>query len=223
VPDWPETVDDLLAAQAALADATPDPWTPPERPVVAGCFVCFPSDEPGPGGEDDRAWAAAATDRETATATGTAWGDYEPGLLALRAGPVLEAAVRNLATTPDVLIADATGRDHPRRAGLALHLGAQLGLPTIGVTHRPLRATGEWPAEERGASAPITLDGEVVGAWLRIQPRARPIVVHAGWRVDPATAVAVVIGIASRVRTPEPLRQARRVARLTRARAQATS
>ncbi len=104
--------------------------------------------------------------------------------------------MRALEDPPDVLIADATGRDHPRRAGLAVHLGAVLGIPTIGVTHRTLEAEGEWPEAERGAHAPLMLDGEVVGAWLRIQPRARPIAVHAGWRTDAETAAAVVMSVA---------------------------
>ncbi|HEY8236284.1 MAG TPA: endonuclease V, partial [Gaiellaceae bacterium] len=71
---------------------------------------------------------------------------YEPGLLALREGPVLETAVRALTARPDALLVDATGRDHPRRAGLALQLGAILDLPSVGVTHRPLLADGDWPA-----------------------------------------------------------------------------
>jgi deoxyribonuclease V len=217
VPEWPDTPEALIAAQAALAAERPEPWQPPERPRVAGCFVCFPSDEPGPGGVGDTAWAAAAAPPEIATAVGTTRGEYRAGLLALRAGPVLEAAVAGLPTKPDVLIVDATGRDHPRRAGLAVQLGAQLDMPTIGVTHRTLLAEGEWPPPERGAYAPIRLDGEIVGAWLRIQPRARPIAVHAGWRTDAETAVAIVMSIASRVRTPEPLRAARRAARLERA------
>jgi deoxyribonuclease V len=222
VLDWPDTSDELIAFQEALAHEPPEPWEPPPDPNIAGCFVCFPSDDT-PGGAGDRAWAAAATATEIATAEGAALGAYHPGLLALRAGPVLEAAVRNLQTPPDVLIVDATGRDHPRGAGLATHLGAKLQIPTIGVTHRPLRATGAWPSAERGAHTPITLHGETVGAWLRIQPRARPIVVHAGWCTDPETAVALVLSVASKVRTPEPLRAARRAARLQRARAQAMS
>lgn len=221
MPEWPDTVADLIAAQTALAQLDPPAWTAPEHPRVAGCFVCFPSDEPGPGGAGDMAWAAAAVPPEYATASGITAADYRPGLLALRAGPILEQAVRSLPTPPDVLIVDATGRDHPRRAGLAVHLGAQLDLPTIGVTHRTLRATGEWPTPERGAHSPLTLEGEIVGAWLRIQPTARPIAVHAGWRTDAQTAVEIVMSVASKVRTPEPLRQARRLARLERARAQA--
>jgi deoxyribonuclease V len=113
---------------------------------------------------------------------------------------------------------DATGRDHPRRAGLAVHLGQVLDMPTVGVTHRTLLAQGDEPATRRGAHCPLTLHGEHVGEWLRIQPRARPIAVHAGWRTDAETAVEVVMSAASRVRTPEPLRQARRLARLARGR-----
>jgi hypothetical protein len=69
--------------------------------------------------------------------------------------------VRALPIVPKVLLVNATGRDHPRRAGLALHLGAVLGLPTVGVTTRPLVAKGPWPVDQRGAT--LWLGGEVVG------------------------------------------------------------
>jgi deoxyribonuclease V len=199
-----------MAVQRELAQERPAPWQPPGLPRVGGCFAVFP--------DDGSAVAAAVVEDETATAVGEARAPYRPGLLALRAGPVLEAAVRALPEPPDVLIVDATGRDHPRRAGLAVQLGHVLDLPTIGVTHRTLLAGGDWPAAERGARSPLELDGEQVGAWLRIMPRARPIAVHAGWRTDAETAVEVVMSAASRVRTPEPLRQARRLARLARGR-----
>jgi len=190
--------------------------------VTAGCFVCF---EPGTGGvKGEPAWAAAALMRgkkgllATAIARGEAGWHYVPGLLALREGPLLEAAVRALDAVPDVLLADATGRDHPRRAGLALHLGAVLDVPTVGVTHRPLLAAGDWPAGEPGARSPLVLDGEVVGAWLRVRRGARPLAVHAAWRTDADTAVAVVLAACGRVRTPAPLRRARQAARRARAR-----
>jgi deoxyribonuclease V len=127
--------------------------------------------------------------------------------------------VRALPEPPDVLVVDATGRDHPRRAGVALQLGAVLDLPTVGVTHRPLSAEGESPPNERGARSPLVLDGELVGYWLRTRPGTRPLAVHAGWRTDADTAVAVVLST-SRVRTPEPLRRARRGAREARAASQ---
>jgi hypothetical protein len=96
-----------------------------------------------------------------------AGGPYRPALLSLRQGPLLEQAVRPLPITPEVLVVNATGRDHPRRAGLALHLGAVLGLPTVGVTTRPLVAQGARPPDARGATAPLLLDNEVVGYWVR--------------------------------------------------------
>jgi len=182
---------------------------------VAGVFVCFAR------GRGDEGWAGAAVVRgeslvEAGAVSGRAPGAYAAGLLALREGPLLEAAVRSLAAVPDVLIVNATGRDHPRRAGLALHLGAVLGLPTVGVTHRPLLASGPWPGEERGASSDVTLDGEVVGAWLRTRSGARPLVVHSAWGTDVRTATRMVLGASARVRTPLPLREARRMARAAR-------
>jgi deoxyribonuclease V len=150
---------------------------------------------------------------------GTAGAPYRPGQLALREGPLLAAAVDALGERPDVLLVDATGRDHPRRAGLALHLGAVLDLPTVGVTHRPLHAEGAWPEPARGAHTPLVLGGETVGAWLRVAARRRPLAVHAGWRTDVEAAIAVVLAATGRARTPEPLRRARRAARVARARA----
>jgi deoxyribonuclease V len=152
----------------------------------------------------------------SAVVTGAAGAAYEPGLLALREGLLLERAVRALDERPDVLLVDATGRDHPRRAGLALHLGAVLELPSIGVTHRPLLAEGEWPSDDRGATRPLVLHGEVVGCWVRTKRGTRPLAVHAGWRTTAETAADLVMRVAQ-ARTPEPLRQARRLAREGRA------
>jgi deoxyribonuclease V len=153
---------------------------------------------------------------ETALVTGAAGAPYVPGLLALREGPLLEAAVRALPRPPDVLLVDATGRDHPRRAGLATSLGAVLDVPTVGVTHRPLLAVGGWPADRRGATAPLRIGEETVGCWLRLRPGVRPLAVHPAWRTDLETAVAIVLEATGRVRTPEPLRVARTVARRAR-------
>jgi deoxyribonuclease V len=222
---WPRSVAELVEAQRALADAKPPPWRPLAEPAflaVGAVAICFSPEMSGPGARGDRAWAAAAVMRgrralAEATALGEAGAPYEAGLLALREGPLLEAAVRALHETPDVLLVDATGRDHPRRAGLALHLGAVLDVPTVGVTHRPLLAEGDWPAEPRGEAAPLMLDGEQVGAWVRRRDCVRPVAAHPAWRTDIDTAVAVVLRTAGSHRTPEPLRRARRLARLARA------
>jgi deoxyribonuclease V len=218
---WPQTAAELVQVQYALAAATLPDWLLPEDELeVGGCFVCFERGPAGPGHAGDRGWAGAALlSGATAVAEGRAGAAYEPGLLALREGRLLEEAVRRLPRLPDVLLVNATGRDHPRRAGLALHLGAVLGLPTVGVTHRALRAEGEWPPDETGADSPLTLESEVVGAWLRTRRGTRPLAVHAAWRTDPETAIRIVrLSIRGR-RTPEPVRLARRVARSSRGQA----
>jgi deoxyribonuclease V len=221
---WPRTPEELRAEQEWLGRVAPRPWTPAEAtPTVGGCFVCFPRGGEGAGEAGDAAWAAATVTRggraiATAVVGGHAAGPYAAGLLALREGLPLEAAVRALAAPPDVLLVNATGRDHPRRAGLALHLGAVLDLPTVGVTNRLLLAAGDWPAPETGARSPIRVHGETVGYWLRTRAGARPLAIHAGWRVAPEQALEVVQGAIGGARTPEPLRQARRLARLARAR-----
>jgi hypothetical protein len=104
-----------------------------------------------------------------------------------------ERSWKALPRRPDVLLVNATGRDHPRRAGLALHLGAILGLPTVGVTHRTLLASGDWPDDERGAMAPLMLAGDLVGYWLRTKRGCRPLAVHAAWRTDPQTGVELAL------------------------------
>ena len=151
------------------------------------------------------------------TVSGPAGGPYLPALLALREGPLLEQAVRALPIAPEVLVVNATGRDYPRRAGLALQLGAVLGLPTVGVTSRPLVAQGDWPADRRGATAPLRLSGEVVGCWIRTRAGAKPVAVHAAWQTNAQAAVQVVLAATRRARTPEPLRRARTLARTLRA------
>jgi deoxyribonuclease V len=153
----------------------------------------------------------------TAVVAGEAGAPYEPGLLALREGRLLEAAVRALPEAPEVVVANAGGRDHPRGAGLALHLGAVLDLPSVGVTDRPLLATGAQPGAERGAASPLLLEGAEVARLVRTRVGARPLVVHPGWRMELDTAVAVVLAAIRRARTPEPLRRARREARQARA------
>jgi deoxyribonuclease V len=217
VAGWPSSREELIEEQARLAAESPEPWGAVPGAGIGGCFVCFPRGAHGVGRPGDRGWAAAALDGDVAVVCGEAGAAYEAGLLALREGALLEKAVRGLVRLPDVLLVNATGRDHPRRAGLALHLGAALGIPTVGVTHRTLLASGDWPPEAPGASSPLVLEGERVGFLLRTRRGARPLAVHAAWRTDPETALAVVLAATRRARTPEPLRLARRAARRARA------
>jgi deoxyribonuclease V len=188
---------------------------------VAGVFVTFPRGPSGPGALGDRAWTGAALVAGGRLVAGTvlpgrAGAPYAAGLLALREGELLERAITTLGGTPDLVLVDATGLDHPRGAGLALHLGAVLGVPTIGVTDRPLMARGPDPGPLVGAVADLLLDGQLVGMRVRTAAAARPVVVHAAWRTEPQTAAAIVLGLARGVRTPLPLREARRLARAAR-------
>jgi deoxyribonuclease V len=214
--EWPRTREELIAEQERLGALEPPPWRFDAAARVGGVFVCFTRGKTGAGHAGDPAWAAACVGRECGVVVGGAGAPYEPGLLALREGPLFEAAVRALPEQPDALLVDATGRDHPRRAGVALHLGVVLDLPTVGVTHRPLVAEGEWPQDERGARTPLLLDGELIGYWLRTRKGTRPLAVHAAWRTDAETAAELVLSTC-RARTPEPLRHARRQAREARA------
>jgi deoxyribonuclease V len=221
---WPTSHEELIATQRELATWAPPIWRPDRAALSIGaCVVCFPRGQSGRGERGDPAWSAAAVVRghrviaDATLARQAAGAPYSAGMLALREGPCLEDAVRALSAQPDVLLVDATGRDHPRRAGLAVHLGAVLDLPTVGVTHRPLLAAGVWPDDVTGASSPLTLDGERVGAWLRTRAGARPLAVHAGWRTEVDVAVEIVFAAVLSHRTPEPFRHARMLARLARA------
>ena len=219
---WPGSPEELIRAQEELAARQPPPWRLGRRALFSGCYICFGRGEDGA----EPAWAGAALLLghklvALSVVAGRAGWPYVPGLLALREGPLLEAAVRDLPEQPDVVLVNATGRDHPRRAGLAVHLGAVLGIASVGVTDRPLLAAGAWPPEPRGSRAPLMLGEEVVGFWLRTRAGTGPVAVHAGWRTDADTAVEVVLAAARRARTPEPLRRARHAARLARASASA--
>ena len=211
-----------MARQNELALSASDPVAFGDGSVrIGGCWVCFLRGLTGPGTDRDPAWCAVVTMRrsnvvEQRVVAGTASAPYLPGLMALRLGPLMDQTVRLLDEPPEVLLLDATASDHPRRAGLALHLGVELDTPTIGVTHRPLTASGEWPADRRGATSPLRIGDSVVGCWLRTQTGVRPLAVHPGWRIDLATAAEIVLAFTRRQRTPEPLRRARQLARRAR-------
>ncbi len=218
---WPTDADALIELQDRSGALPEQPSPATVRGLVGGCFVCFTRGLDGPGHPGEPGWAAAAVTRGarpigTASVRGEAGATYRPGLLALREGPLLEAAVRALATKPHVLLVNATGRDHPRRFGLASHLGAVLDVPTVGVTHRPLVAEGTWPPDVPLATSPLVLASEVVGFWVRVLEGVRPLAVHAGWRTSPREAVEIVHDSIGDFRTPEPLRLARERARLSR-------
>ena len=137
---------------------------------------------------------------------------YVPGLLSFRETPVILKALRKLTIRPDVLLCDAHGYAHPRRFGLACHLGLISLIPSIGVAKSLLTGQHRPPPDQRGAWAPLTVDQEIIGAVLRTRPGTRPIYVSIGHRVDLAHAIEITLACTGRYRLPETTRWAHRLA-----------
>lgn len=134
---------------------------------------------------------------------------YVPGCLSFREVPVLAKALRQVRLRPDVVLCDGQGRAHPRRLGLACHLGLMLELPTIGCAKSLLIGTvmGE-PGRQRGSRAALMDGGEHIGTVLRTRTDVRPVYVSVGHRIDLAGAERWVLATATRYRLPEPSRRA---------------
>lgn len=137
---------------------------------------------------------------------------YIPGLLSFREGPHMAAAVRRLSRVPDLLIVDGQGIAHPKRFGLACHLGVELGVPAIGCAKS--RLVGEFiePAAERGSRTRLLIRQEVVGAVIRTRSRIKPVFVSPGHLITIDEAVAQVLRTTAGFRLPEPQREADRFA-----------
>jgi deoxyribonuclease V len=137
---------------------------------------------------------------------------YVPGLLSFREIPAALGALAALVCTPDLLLCDGQGLAHPRRFGLACHLGWLVDVPTIGVAKSRLLGDYAPPAAERGAWSPLWDRGELVGAAVRTRRGVKPLFVSPGHRVDVASAVRLTLACTDRYRLPEPSRTAHRLA-----------
>jgi deoxyribonuclease V len=137
---------------------------------------------------------------------------YVPGLLSFREIPAVLEALAALACSPDLLLADGQGLAHPRRFGLACHLGWLLDTPTIGVAKSRLLGKFTAPADLRGAWSPLLDRGDLVGAAVRTRRGVKPVFVSPGHRVDVATAVRLTLACTGRYRLPEPSRVAHQLA-----------
>jgi len=137
---------------------------------------------------------------------------YVPGLLSFREIPAVLDALGHLSTRPDLLLCDGQGYAHPRRFGLACHLGVVTDLATIGVAKSRLVGEHEWLGIAKGSQALLRHEGEVVGVVLRTRAGVRPLYVSIGHRVSLATAVEYVLACTTRYRLPETTRRAHRLA-----------
>jgi deoxyribonuclease V len=137
---------------------------------------------------------------------------YVPGLLSFRELPALLQVLRRLPQVPDLIFCDGQGIAHPRRLGIAAHLGVATGLPTIGVAKKILVGSHAELGLERGACVPLLDKGETIGWVLRSKDKVHPLIVSPGHRVSLETAPRLVLAYGRGYRLPEPTRLADRLA-----------
>jgi len=150
---------------------------------------------------------------ERVVVEGTVSFPYVPGLLSFREVPLLLEVLAQLRTTPDVLMVDGQGLAHPRRCGLATHLGVLLDHPAVGVAKSRLFGRHAEPGPEKGSWTPLYDDGEVIGAVVRTRTGVRPVYVSVGHRMTLEAAVALTLRCTTRYRLPEPTRLADQLSR----------
>lgn len=210
--EWPQTAEQALAVQRSLRERVAATDELPHRiSHLAGVDVAYSRD-------DTTVFAGvvvldALTLRpvETRTAVRAVAFAYLPGLFAFRELPALLQALSEIETPIDLVVCDGHGLAHPRRLGLASHLGVLLDRPSIGVAKRRLIGAHREPGNARGSVANLTDDGEVIGAALRTQSNVKPVYVSVGHRISLATAVAWTLRLSTRYRLPESTRQADRM------------
>lgn len=209
---WPQTPAQAIALQRALAGRVMQVDDVGSVRRVAGVDVGFPG-----GGQRARAAVAVLAfpdlrPVEQAVAELPVAFPYVPGLLSFRELPAVLAALAGLAQPPDLLLVDGQGLAHPRRFGIACHLGVLTGLPCIGVAKTRLVGVHEPVPDRRGAWVPLHDRGEVIGAVLRSRVGVKPIYVSVGHRLSLRRAVEWVMACTGRYRLPQTTRAAHALA-----------
>ena len=137
---------------------------------------------------------------------------YIPGLLSFREAPLCLRAIQSLGAAPDLILVDGQGRAHPRRCGIACHLGVELQIPAIGVAKSILTGRFDELGEERGSTAPLQSRRETVGMAVRTRSGVSPVYVSFGNLITLDEAVEWTLKTTTRYRLPEPSRRAHRAA-----------
>jgi deoxyribonuclease V len=145
---------------------------------------------------------------ETATASQELTFPYIPGLLSFRESPVCIAAVEKLKNEPDAFMIDGQGIAHPRRFGLAAHLGLFFDKPTIGCAKSRLTGSFEEPAAEKGAYSPLNDRDDVIGAVVRTRTNVEPVFISVGNKCQLGDAIEITLAWTTKYRIPEPTRLA---------------
>lgn len=207
VRSWPRTVAEARTLQERLRPRVRLRGGPRRVRLVAGADLAYRPD-------GRRAWAAVVLLAlpegrviASATATGRPRFPYVPGYLTFREGPLLLAAFGRLRRRPDLCLFDGQGLAHPRRFGLACHVGLLLGLPSVGCAKSLLVGEYREPGSARGAWQPILFEGRRVGAAVRTRAGVKPLFVSPGHRIGLAAAIRWALAC-SRYRVPDPIRLA---------------
>jgi len=137
---------------------------------------------------------------------------YIPGLLTFREGPILVEAFEKLTREPDVFMFDGMGRIHPRRMGIAAHMGLWLQCPTVGIGKTHFIGQYDDPAPHKGSYSMITNKGETIGAVLRTRDNVKPVYVSVGHMMDLSSALSLALACTPKYRLPRPIRLAHNTA-----------
>jgi deoxyribonuclease V len=133
---------------------------------------------------------------------------YVPGFLSFREGPAIIEALKGLKIKPDIILFDGQGIAHPKRMGIASHIGVILDMPTIGCAKSRLVGEYKEPASKKGDWSPLNFHGGTVGAVLRTKDYVKPVFVSPGNRIDLKTSIKIVLKCTTKFRISEPLRRA---------------
>ncbi|MEY9909597.1 deoxyribonuclease V [Catenulispora sp. MAP12-49] len=210
---WPRTAEDAEAEQERLAGRV-DVSAPlaPFR-YVAGLDVAYAIDSSRVAGAVVVLDADTLAVEDMATAVMDVEFPYVSGLLAFREMPALITALGRLSVEPDVLVCDGYGIAHPRRFGLACHLGVLAGKPALGVAKTAFVGRAAEPGIQRGEAADLVHGGEVVGAVLRTQLSTKPVYVSPGHLITVGDATRLALRLATKFRLPETTRLADQLSR----------
>ncbi len=208
---WDLTPAEAIALQNQLKKQlllSPGPL-PPVRTIAGADISWDPVTKNGYAGVIVYAWPGLI-EVERASARGPATFPYVPGLLTFREGPLLVEAFQKLKNAPDLVFIDGHGTAHPRRMGIAAHMGLLLDKPTIGCGKS--RLVGEFtpPPPHRGARSPLRHKGEIIGAVLRTKLETQPVFVSPGHRISLEEAVQWTLACGDGYRIPKPTREADR-------------
>lgn len=210
--DWPTSARQARAVQLLLRPYIDTISDLPAIQYIAGIDIGFEDQ-----GQTTRAAAVVievgnGTIIESALARQPTRMPYIPGFLSFREVPAGLAALSDLHTRPDLLMVDGHGIAHPRRVGVATHLGLVSGLPSIGIAKKRLIGEYEPIGDARLSACPLMDHGEQIGSVLRSRAGVKPIFISPGHRVSHDDAIAWVVRMLSRYKLPEPTRQADKLA-----------